>query len=73
MGSQTTTLALYGESLTYKWDMVLILKFRMLDMDLGAYDVAQYQNIGYYNISFVYGAHFTSLCPLDTIEFLQRE
>ena len=46
--------------------MVLILKFRTLDMVLGACDVVQCKNVGYYTIMFVYGDHETSLCPLDT-------
>ena len=72
--SQTTTLALHRESLNTKWDMVLILKFRILNMVLGAFDVVQcLQNLGYCTIIFVYGAHDISLCPLGTIELLQRE
>ena len=46
--------------------MVLVLKFRLLDMVLGACDLDQCKNLGYYTIMLVYGAHETSLCPLDT-------
>ena len=64
--SQTTILALHRECLDRKWDMVLVLKFRTLDMVFVACDVVQCKNVGYYTIMFVYGAHETSLCPLDT-------
>ena len=74
MGSQTATLALHMEYLTCKWDMVLILKFRILDMVLGVFDVVQcLPNLGYCTIIFVYEAHDTSLCTLGTTEVLQRE
>ena len=53
--------------------MVLILKFKTLDMVLSAYDVVQCQNLGYYTIMFIYGAYETSLCPLDTTEVMKRE
>ena len=47
--------------------MVLVLKLiRTLDMVLGARDVVQCKNVGYYTIMFVYGAHETSVYPLDT-------
>ena len=64
--SQTTILALHREYLVWKWDMVLVLKFRTLDMVLGARDVVQLKNVGYYTIMFVYGVHETPLYPLDT-------
>ena len=35
-------------------------------MVLGAHDVVQCKNVGYYTIIFVYGDHETSLSPLDT-------
>ena len=53
--------------------MVLILKFKTLDMVLGACDVVQCQNVGYYTIIFVYGASKKYLSPLDTTKVLQRE
>ena len=46
--------------------MVLVFNFRTLYMVLGAHDVVQCKNLGYYTIMFVYGAHEKSLCPLDT-------
>ena len=46
--------------------MVLVLKFRTLDMVLGACDLVQLKNVGYYTIRFVYGDHEISLYPLDT-------
>ena len=46
--------------------MVPFLKFRTLNMVLGAHDVVQRKNVGYYTIIFVYAAHETSLYPLDT-------
>ena len=43
-------------------------------MVLGDFDVVKcLQNLGYYTIIFVYGSLETSLCPLDTIEVLERE
>jgi len=71
--SQTTILALHRESLAWKWDMVLVLNLiRTLDMVLGARDVVQCKNVGYYTIMFVYGAHETSLYPLDTTKSLVK-
>ena len=47
--------------------MVLFLKLiRTLDMVLGAHDVFQCKNVGYFTIMFVHGAHETSSYPLDT-------
>ena len=63
---KTTILALHRESLVWKWDIALVLKFRTLDMVLGARDVVHCENVGYYTIMFVYGAHETSLYPLET-------
>ena len=71
--SQTTILALHRESLVRKWDMVLILNYRTLNMVLGVYYVVQFQNVGYFTITFFYGACETSLYPLDTTMILQRE
>ena len=53
--------------------MVLILKFKTLEMVLSACDVVQCQNVWYYTIIFVYAAHETSFCPLDTTKVLQRQ
>ena len=65
--SQTTILALHREYLSWKWDMVLVLKLiRTLDMVLHSRDVVQWKNVGNYTIMFVYVAHETSLYPLDT-------
>ena len=53
--------------------MVLVLKLiRRLDMVLGARDVVQCKNVGYYTIMFLYGAHETSLYPLDTTKGLVK-
>ena len=53
--------------------MVLLLKLiRTLDMVLGAHDVVQCKNVGYYTIMFVYAAHETSLYPLDTTKGLVK-
>ena len=47
--------------------MVLLLRLiRTLDIVVGSRDVVQCKNVGYYTIMFVYGAHETSLYPLDT-------
>ena len=74
MGYQTTTLAIYRESLTCKWDMVIILKYIILYIVLGAFDVVQcLQNLVYFTIISVYGAHDTSSCPLGTTKVPQRE
>ena len=70
--SQTTILTLHRESFAWKWDMVLVLKFRTLDMVLGACDVVQWKNVWNYTIMFVYGAHETSLCPLNTTKCLVK-
>ena len=64
--SQTTILALHREYLAWKWDMVPFVKFKTLDRVLSFIDVVQYKKVGYYTIMFVYGAHETSLCPLNT-------
>ena len=73
-GVSSYHIGLYRESLTYKSDTVLILKFRILDMVLGSFDVVQcLQNLGYCTIIFVYGARDTSLCPLGTTKVLQME
>ena len=67
MWYQTTILALHKESLAWKLDMVLVFKLiTILGMFLHARDVFQCKNVGYYTIMFVYGAHETSLYPLDT-------
>ena len=66
MWSQTTILDLHRESLAWKWDMVLVLKFRTLNMVVGARDLVQCKNVGCYTIMFFYGAIETSLCTLDT-------
>ena len=66
MGIWPMYVALHMKSLAWKWDMVLVLKFRTLYMVLGVRDVVQCKNVGYYTIMFVYGDHETSLCPLDT-------
>ena len=71
--SQTTILAVHREYLAWKWDIVLVLKLiRTLDMVLGARDVVQCKNVGYYTIMVFYGDHETSLYILDTTKGLVK-